>query len=118
MEIKLCPDCKVPVQFQPDLNAVIGGPDRSTYDCPNCHERYDVNFSGFIKVKRKAVWFDRRLQCTICGTFLKHPGVDERYKILSLSEECPNCGGWERDPLKDWETDYKEEISYGLQPQC
>ncbi|GGA56730.1 hypothetical protein GCM10007416_32450 [Kroppenstedtia guangzhouensis] len=60
--MKLCPDCKVPVDFVPD-SGVVGGLDRSYYHCRGCHEKYDPSFPGFI-VKDNRSRFPIRVQCT------------------------------------------------------
>lgn len=103
MKVKLCPDCKVVVSFQPDLEMKIGGPDQSYYGCPNCKEHYHPDFRGFIEEEPIQVKFPIRVQCTECGHTLDYSRADDRLPdVNELSADCPRCHGYGFDPTKVW----------------
>lgn len=102
--MKLCPDCKTPVTFEPDFEMVVGGPDRSHYHCRGCNEKYDPSFPGFI-VKETREQFLARVQCPGCGEHLPAPTVAERFRTVDeLSAGCPRCQGYglEEQPFRKW----------------
>lgn len=57
--VELCPICRKPVHFVPDLQMVIGGPDNSYMSCGE--HQFPVDFDGFIRVpvERPDPLFDR-----------------------------------------------------------
>lgn len=101
--MKLCPDCKIPVTFEPDFEMVIGGPDRSYYHCSNCNEKYDPSFPAFI-LKEKPAAQAPRVQCVGCGEILPTPTVAERFRTIDeLSTDCVRCQGYgEEEPVSKW----------------
>lgn len=59
--VELCPECRTPVHFVPDMTQRIDEPDRGHMSCPRCPRQFPVDFDGFILVPvERPAWVHRR----------------------------------------------------------
>lgn len=89
--VELCPFCRTPVHFVPDMTRRIDEPDRSHMSCPRCPRQFPVDFDGFILAPiERPVWVVQRRRF---GSRL-HPAI-EADPLIDRYEEAFGDPYWD-----------------------